>query len=126
MARLVVDSGALIALDRGDRHIASALELASRDGVEAVTSSACSAEVWRVPARQARLARALAGMLQLPLDADAARACGRLLARSKTSDVVDAAVALLVRDGDTVVTSDPDDIAHLLHITGTNARVRRV
>jgi len=33
---------------------------------------------------------------------------------------------LLVEAGDTVVTSDPDDITRLLDVTGTRARVRVV
>ena len=56
----------------------------------------------------------------------AARRCGLLLAGSATSDVVDAALALLVRRGDTVLTSDPQDIGRLLEATGVEARVRTV
>jgi hypothetical protein len=48
------------------------------------------------------------------------------LARSETSDVVDASASLLARDGDTVLTSDPHDIERLLQGAGTHARVRAI
>lgn len=123
MAAVILDTGALIALDRGDRRIGALLHEAARNEIDAVTSCACIAEVWRDPARQARLARALAGMLERPLDPAASRRCGELLARSQTSDIADAAVALLAGPDDVVLTSDPDDMAHLIDVTGSGARV---
>jgi hypothetical protein len=126
MAALVFDSGALIALERGDRKIAALLVAAIAGGAEAVTSCACVAEVWRDPARQARLTRALPGFRERSLDPLQARACGMLLAQSATGDVADAAVCQIAQDGDTVLTSDPHDIARLLQAAGTRARVRTV
>jgi hypothetical protein len=126
MAALVFDSGALIALERGDRGVAALLVAAAEGGAEAVTSSACVAQVWRNPARQARLTRALAGFVERELDPRRARDCGALLARSETRDIADAAVSLLADNGDTVLTSDPRDIEHLLSAAGTRARVRSV
>jgi hypothetical protein len=126
VAALVFDAGGLIALDRGSREIGAILAIATQAGVEALTSSACVAQAWRDPARQARLARALPGFLERPLDPSAARDCGRLLAAARTSDIADAAVALLAQDGDTVLTSGPLDIGHLLATAGTRARVRLV
>lgn len=90
------------------------------------TSCACVAETWRDPARQARLTRALAGMIEHPLDASAARRCGRLLARAATSDIADAAVALLAGPRDVLLTTDPDDLEHLVRAAGTGARVQRI
>jgi hypothetical protein len=126
VAALVFDAGALIALDRGDRAVGALLAVAAQDGTEAVTSSACVAQVWRNPARQARLVRALAGFLEWPLDPLRARRCGLLLADARTSDIADVAIVLLVQGGDTVLTSDPRDIEHLLETTGTDARIRTV
>lgn len=123
MAALVFDTGGLIALDRGDRKVGALLATATASGVEAVTSTACVAQAWRDPARQARLARALVGFLERSLDPAVARNCGRLLARAGTIDVVDAALALLVDTGDTVVTSDPKDITRLLDAQGAQARM---
>ncbi len=126
MAALVFDAGGLIALDRGNREIGALLAVATEAGIDAVTSSACVAQVWRDPTRQARPTRALSGFLEHPLDASAARDCGHLLAAAGTSDIADAAVALIVKDGDTVVSSDPKDIEHLLEAGGRRAHVRRV
>ncbi len=126
MAALVFDSGALIALERGDRAVAATLVAAIVDGVEAVTSSACVAEVWRDPARQVRLTRALAGFVEHDLDHRRARVCGTLIAAVGTAGIADAAVCQLVRDGDSVLTSDPGDIALLLDAAGVAARVRSV
>ncbi|HEU0251201.1 MAG TPA: hypothetical protein VFR48_10800 [Solirubrobacteraceae bacterium] len=126
MAALVFDSGALIALERGDRRIAALLVAAIAGGAEAITSCACVAEVWRDPARQARLTRALPGFRERSLDPLQARACGALLARSATSDIADAALCQLAQDGDTVLTSDPHDIALLLQAAGSRARVRAI
>jgi hypothetical protein len=124
VAALVFDTGGLIALDRGERAVGALLAVAAQTGVEVLTSAACVAQAWRDPARQARLARGLAGFLERSFDPSGARDCGLLLARAGTSDIVDAAITLLVEDGDTVLTSDPDDISHLLDAAGTQARVR--
>ncbi|HEY7829800.1 MAG TPA: hypothetical protein VIC06_04470 [Solirubrobacteraceae bacterium] len=126
MAALVFDAGGLIALDRGSREIGALLAVATESGIDAVTSSACVAQAWRDPARQARLTHALAGFLERPLDPAAARDCGRLLAAVRTSDIADAALALAAQDGDTVVTSDPKDIEHLLRAADRRAYVHRV
>jgi hypothetical protein len=126
MAALVLDTGALIALERGDRQAAALLSVAALDGVEVVTSSACAAQAWRDPAQQVRLGRTLEGCLERPLDREQARLCGIALARSKTADVPDAALCMGVRDGDTVLTSDPADIGRILGALGTRALVRRV
>lgn len=126
MAALVFDAGALIALDRGDRQLGALLAVAASSGVDAVTSSACVAQAWRNPVRQARLTRALAGFLERALDADVARRCGVLLARSATGDIADGAIVLLAHDGDTVLTSDPDHIEHLLQVANIRAHVRTV
>ena len=126
MAVLIFDSGALIALERAERTISTTLTAAIADEVEVITSSACIAQVWRDPARQVRLTRALGGLRERPLDGEHARRCGLLLARSGAGDVVDAAVATLARDGDTILTSDPEGIAHLLAAAGTSAKVRAV
>lgn len=126
MPALILDSGALIAIERGDRHVGAILHEAASAGIDALTSTACLAEVWRDPARQARLARALRGIVEVPLDSNAARGCGMLLARMRASDIADAAVALIVRHADTVLTSDPDDIRTLLASAAVTAGVHRV
>jgi len=126
VAALILDTGALIAIERGDRRLGAMLHEAARHRVDAVTSCVCVAEAWRHPTRQARLTRALAGIIEHPLDPDAARACGMLLARARTREIADAAVTLLARDDDLVLTSDAGDIEHLLDINRTSARVQAV
>jgi hypothetical protein len=126
VAAVFFDAGGLIALDRGDREGGAILAVAAEAGVDAVTSSACIAQAWRDPVRQARLARALAGFVERSLGPRAARDCGILLARSSTSDIADAAIALVIEDGDTVLTSDPGDIEHLLDTVGRHTLIRRV
>jgi hypothetical protein len=108
------------------QQLSTLLATAVQSGAEAVTSTACVAQVWRDPARQARLARALAGFVEYDLDRARARACDTLLAHSQTSDIADASVSLLARDGDIALTVDPHNIGPLLQATGTRARVRAV
>jgi hypothetical protein len=123
---LVFDAGGLIALERGERRVGALLAEAARVGVESKTSSACVAQAWRNPARQARLTRALSGMLEQPLDAPAARECGLLLARAQRSDIADAALVLMSEHSDTVLTSDAQDIEHLLAAANKRALVLAV
>jgi hypothetical protein len=54
---------------------------------------------------------------------DDAKKAGVHLGKSRTSDVVDALVSLLVGHGDEVMTSDPGDVALLLRARSVDARV---
>lgn len=106
---VVLDAGALIAIDRADRRVIRLLELADEIHVPA----GALAQAWRNPARQVRLARVVsaASVTIHPLDGWGARACGQLCAATATSDVVDASVVLVARVVDGVtITSDPDDL----------------
>lgn len=109
---VVLDAGALIAVDRADRRVIRLLEMAHDIHVPA----GALAQAWRNPARQVRLARAMAseGIVVHPLDALSARAAGQLCAATATSDTVDASVVLVasIVDGVTV-TSDSDDLRRL-------------
>lgn len=109
---VVLDAGALIAVDQADRRVIRLLELAQEVHVPA----GALAQAWRNPARQVRLVRvvASAGLVIHPLDAASARAAGQICAATATSDVVDASVVLVARlvDGVTV-TSDSDDLRRL-------------
>ena len=67
--------------------------------------------------------RALAGVIERPLDPAVARASGVLLGRAGASDIADAAVALLAGPNDTIVTSAPTDITVLVDVLRTGARV---
>lgn len=114
MKDVVLDAGALIALERGNATVRSYVLAAERGLAALSTSAAVVAQVWRGSARQARLARLLAGSLvaEHPLDADASRRIGVLAAATGASDVVDGHVAVIALERDAiVVTSDPRDVA---------------
>lgn len=122
---LVLDAGALIALDKNERPMWARLKAARAAGEIPVTHGGVVAQVWRGGARQARLARTLAGIDVQPLDQPLGKATGELLAATGLSDVVDAAVVLLAHDGDDIITSDPDDLARLARSTGRHVELVR-
>jgi predicted nucleic acid-binding protein len=114
MKHVVLDAGALIALDRGSAAVRGYVLLADRALVVLATSSAVVAQVWRGGARQARLTRFLGSDLlaEVALDPDAARRIGVLAAAVGSRDVVDGHVAMIALERDALVlTSDPEDIA---------------
>jgi hypothetical protein len=123
---LVLDAGALLAIDRRDRHVGAMLRVAQQERIAVRTSPAAVAQVWRHGARQAQLARVLAGVAAPPLDLDTGKRLGALLGAAGSSDVVDAHVASLARAGDRVLTSDPEDLRDLLHVLSVKADVVRV
>jgi hypothetical protein len=110
---LVLDAGALIAIDRNNKDIVALIKRERLAGREPLTHGAIVGQVWRNGARQANLARALEGIRVEPLDQALGRRAGLLLRASATSDVVDAALVLLACDGDEIITSDAGDIAIL-------------
>lgn len=122
----VLDSGALIGLERGDESMRTVVSTAVNQRRPLRTSCAVVAQVWRGGGRQARLARRLPGIEVVALDERFDRRIGELLRQAGTSDVVDGHVALLTRAGDYVVTSDPDDIGHLLDVRDVRANVLKV
>ncbi len=122
--RLVLDSGALIALERNDRSMWRRLKAAQLAGAVPITHGGIVGQVWRAGGpRQARLATALAAIDIRPIDAALGRDAGTLLHRAKRSDVIDAALVLLAEDGDHVLTSDPDDIEPLAEASSRHVEV---
>jgi predicted nucleic acid-binding protein len=111
---LILDAGALIAIDRRDRRVGAMLRVAQRDGLTVRTSAAVVAQVWRDSARQASLAMVLRGIQILPVDEVAGKRIGELLGRTRSSDIVDGHVAVMAVTGDVVATSDAGDIQQLL------------
>lgn len=120
---LLLDAGALIGWERGDRAVAAALGSAREP---LVTSAAVVAQVWRRPDRQVPLRLLLRAVEVRPLDEEAAPAVGSLLAAAGTADVVDAHLALLARHGDVVLTSDPGDLRRLLDTREVDVRMLTV
>lgn len=123
---VVLDSGALIAVDRRDRRVGAMLRAAQRERVPVRTSAAVVAQVWRSGARQVNLARTLAGVAVFSLDGGSGRRVGKLLAASRSRDVVNAHVALITEPDDTMLTSDPDDLRALLAARAVSANLLAV
>ncbi len=123
MIRLILDAGALVAFERGDPRIRAHLAAARRLQLEVTTTAPVVAQVWRDGRKQALLARLLAATRVDGPDESAARRAGELLARTRTDDVVDALVVELAHDGDTIATSDPDDLGRLLAAAGKDVTV---
>ena len=115
---VVLDSGALIALERNERAMWIRLKAAHLAGDLPVTHAGVIGQVWRGGPRQARLSQALAGNDVRPLDEALGRAAGQLLGAAGLVDVGDAAVVLLAQDGDEIVTMDHDDLAQLAASAG--------
>jgi hypothetical protein len=107
---LVLDSAALISLDRNERAMWVRLKACDLAGEPPVTHGGVVGQVWRGGPRQARLAKAMAGIDVRPLDEELGREAGVLLGRVGGTDVIDAAVVLLAQDGDDIVTSDQADL----------------
>lgn len=118
MGRLVLDAGAFIAAERGDPSVLAMLEVSRTDRLPIVTHAGIVGQVWRSPARQVRLGRILAAVDVQPLDLPLAQVAGSLLAATGSSDVLDAALVGMSRDGDRLLTSDPDDISRLADEAG--------
>lgn len=128
MTALVLDAGALIALDRNDRRLWAILRNAADDTSEVSVPAGAIAQAWRDGARQALLARGLKHCTEVPLDGPLARASGVLCGRAATADIVDASIAVLAaarsrREDVVIVTSDPDDLAHLIEALDAHVRI---
>jgi predicted nucleic acid-binding protein len=110
----VYDAGALVAADRNDREIWAEHRVRLEAGIIPQVPAPVVAQVSR-SGRQAQLRRLLRGCDIVTFTESDAHAAGRLLNRSKTTDIVDASVVVLaVAHAAEIVTSDRDDIAHLL------------
>jgi len=115
LSALVLDTGALVAVDRGERAIMAMLRVAERAGFELRSTGVVVAEVWRdAHGRQASLARMLKAVAIRPVDERLGREAGVLLGASGVSDAVDATVVAVASTGDRVLTSDPTDIRKLV------------
>lgn len=124
MSALVLDAGALVAVDRNERVTLVRLRAAEQRGMELRTNAMVVAQVWRDRrGRRAVLARLLSGVDVRAIDHEAGRAAGELLARAGTSDPIDASVVLLARPGDRILTSDPDDLSRLAETARSRAVV---
>jgi predicted nucleic acid-binding protein len=121
---VVLDSGALIAIERGDRATLADLSRERARDRYLVTTSMVLAQVWRGGSRrQATLASYLDTLEILPVDEELGKRTGVLLGQAGTSDAVDASLVLVADDGDHILTSDPTDIGRLVEASGRRVLV---
>lgn len=123
---LVLDAGALIAYERGDRLVRAHLQRAEQTRIGVRTTSGAVAQVWRDGARQAQLVLLLRGVLEVELTRDRARRVGALLGAAGRNDVVDGSVVDAAADGDEILTTDRDDIVALARSSGKHLIVTPV
>lgn len=124
MSALLLDAGALIAVERGDRAMLARLHIAMSEGLAVRTHSMIVAQVWRgMAGRQARLARLLDAIEVAAISEREGRAAGELCGDAATSDPIDAALVLEAGPGDWILTSDPADMRHLVETLGTAVSV---
>ena len=118
---LVLDAGALVAVERGDRDTVALIKQELLAGRVPLTHGGVIGQVWRGGSgRQANLARFLPALKVTGLDDALGRRAGVLLGRAKMNDVIDAALVLLAMDGDFLLTSDADDLESLAEFADLN------
>lgn len=111
---LVLDAGALIAFERGDRRIRGLLILAGKTRGRILVPGSALAQVWRGGARSAPLVRLISAGRVDPLDEPRAKEVGERLGRHDKADIADAHVVCCALDQDAdLITSDPDDMQAL-------------
>ncbi|MGH8910434.1 MAG: twitching motility protein PilT, partial [Egibacteraceae bacterium] len=122
MSEAVYDTGALTAAERNNRTFWADHRMRLEQGTIPITPAPVVAQVSRSP-RQAQLRRLLRGCDVTEPAEDTAHRIGRILAHARTADTANAFLDSL-RSGTVVVegigrhaqvvTSDRDDITHLL------------
>ena len=115
-AGIVLDAGALIALDRGDKRMIALIHRALAQGRVFRVPAGVVGQAWRDGRMQATLARFLRSkeVEIIALDEQLARSCGELCGAADSSDIIDASVVILARERrDPIVTSDPNDLRRL-------------
>ncbi|KAA0232185.1 MAG: hypothetical protein JJLCMIEE_03615 [Acidimicrobiales bacterium] len=122
---LVLDSGALVALERDERSMWVRLKAAQMQSDLPLTHAGVIGQVWRGGSRQARPSQALAGIDIRALDEVLGRAAGELLGTTGLAEVIDTAVVLLANDGDEIVTSDRADLEPLAAASGRHVELVR-
>ncbi len=122
----VYDTGVLIAADRNDRRVWADHRARLEAGLVPVATAPVIAQASRSP-RQAQLRRFLRGCDVAGFEPGQAHAVGTLLAKSGTSDVVDAHVVVTAAQfGAVVITSDPTDLEALAVHTRPRITIRTV
>ena len=119
MTALILDAGALLAVDRDERVMIARLRVAQQSGLDLRTNAMVVAQVWR--GRQANLARLLQAIDVRAVHPRDGREAGALLADAGTADPIGATIVLLAAPGDRILTSDPGDLTQLASAAGNRA-----
>lgn len=111
-AGLTLDAGALIAAEKNSRELWALWKLAIQRDARITVPAVVLAQTWR--GDSPALARLLPACVVELVDEPAAKRIAAFLGRTRQSDVVDAAVVVgALARGDTILTSDPEDIRRL-------------
>ena len=116
MNGITFDAAGLIAVDRNDRRVIALIARITERGFRITIPATALAQAIRNPAKQVRLSRLIrqAGTDLVSLDGPNATAVGMLLARTGTTDSVDAHVAVCAqKTGQAVITSDAGDLKRI-------------
>jgi predicted nucleic acid-binding protein len=114
--RLILDSGAVIALSRNDLRARATLAAAREVGVEVSIPSVVIAETVRGSAKDAEVNRVIKSVGEVTAaDEDTGRMAGALLGAARSTPTIDALVVASVIEvgGGVVLTGDPDDLEPL-------------
>jgi hypothetical protein len=123
VSAVVYDAAVLVAADRNERRVWAEHKARLEFGVIPVVPAPVVAQVSRSP-QQAQLRRFLAGCTVVPLGESEAHEAGRLLALTRTADVVDAVVVTTaLRQKAMILTGDPGDMERLVRASGREVAV---
>lgn len=114
--RLILDSGAVIALSRNDLRARAILATAREAGVEVSIPSVVVAETVRGSAKDASVNRVIKAVGEVTSsDESTGRGAGALLEAARSTSTVDALVVATAIElgGGVVLTGDPDDLEPL-------------
>lgn len=121
---LILDAGAFFAVERRDYEISARIKRERLAGRPPLTHGGVIGQVWRGgTGRNTLVARLLPSLDIVGLDRELGKQAGELLAGSSSSDVIDAAVVLLARPGDRILTSDPQDLAELAEAANLDVEI---
>jgi predicted nucleic acid-binding protein len=122
---ITFDTGALIAVERRDRIMLALMTAALTAGSRITVPSVVVGEWWR--GQRGPSARILDAVVIESVTASLAKLAGEALGIVPGATLVDAiVVASAARRGDTVLTSDPDDLTRIRDAAFPSVRIRFV
>ena len=123
MSAVVYDAAVLVAADQNERRAWAEHKARLEFGVIPLVPAPVVAQVSRSP-QQAQLRRFLTGCVVVPLNEGEAHEAGRLLALTRTADVVDAVVVTTaLRQKALILTGGRVDMERLVRASGRAAAV---